>query len=196
MEFETWGSNLSLGHGLRADVRAFLLGHGCPQTLAHVEQVAAEGARLASRFGASVRLARQAGLLHDVSAVIPPARRLELARQWGLEIFPEEEALPMLLHQRFSAVLARQVFGARSPAVLSAIACHTTLRPGATLLDKVVFVADKISWDQPGPPPYLPSLLDALNVSLDSAARFYLDYLRRTLPRPLHPWARAALEEI
>ena len=38
---------------------------------------------------------------------------------------------------------------------LNAICCHTTLRKHATKMDLVLFVADKIEWDQNGTPPYL-----------------------------------------
>ena len=83
-------------------------------------------------------------------------------------------------------------------AILSAIGCHTTLRKDATLLDKVVFVADKIAWDQPGTPPYLDAIQAALNDSIDRAAFVYLDYLwqmRDTL-RVIHPWLREAYEQL
>jgi HD superfamily phosphohydrolase YqeK len=65
-------------------------------------------------------------------------------------------------------------------------------------LDKVVFVADKIAWDQPGEPPYLAEILAAVERSLDAAAFCYLDYLyqRRATLRVAHPWMLAAREEL
>ena len=71
--------------------------------------------------------AENAGWLHDISAVIPEARRLDYARQWHIEVLPEEATAPILLHQRQSAVLAAEVFGVTDPAILSAVGCHTTL---------------------------------------------------------------------
>jgi predicted HD superfamily hydrolase involved in NAD metabolism len=141
-------------------------------------------------------LAEQAGLLHDISAVIPNSVRLETAQCWGLAVLPEETACPMLLHQGLSAVMARILFGIDDPKVLSAIGCHTTLQAGASRLDKIVFVADKLAWDQAGLPPYLAGLQAALEHSLDEAALFYLEYLRDHLAGPLHPWARAALAQL
>jgi predicted HD superfamily hydrolase involved in NAD metabolism len=188
--------SIELGHGLRAAVQAFLVGHDHPGTLAHVERVADEAVRLARRFEVDAVAAEQAGLLHDISVVIPAAQRLETARRWGLEICPEEEAFPLLLHQRLSAILARKVFGMHGEAVLEAVGCHTTLRGGSTRLDQVLFVADKIAWDQAGPPPYLAGLQGALEDSLEQAARFYLEYLREHAGGPLHPWALAALLEL
>ena len=76
------------------------------------------------------------------------------------------------------------------------MACHTTLRPSAGKLDLVLFIADKIAWDQPGQPPYLDGMTASLDRSLAQAARVYLEYLREHLSGPLHPWARAALIEL
>ena len=187
---------VEFGRGTTADVGAFLHAHNRPQTLQHSGRVAAEAVRLAGRFGADAEKARLAGLLHDISAVIPNDLRLETAQRWGLAVLPEEETFPMLLHQQLSAVMAREIFGVRDEEVLSAVACHTTLRPSAGKLDLVVFVADKIAWDQPGQPPYLDDLLAALDQSLAQAARVYLEYLREHLTGPLHPWARDALFDL
>ena len=82
--------------------------------------------------------------------------------------------------------------------MLSATGCHTTLKADASGLDKVVFVADKIAWDQPGTPPWLDALTRALDVSLDAAALVYLDYLweRRAQLLVVHPWFIAARAQI
>ena len=195
-DFLEWTQGVELGRGLQADVSAFLQAHHRTRTLAHVQQVAAEASRLALRFGADGVKAEQAGWLHDISAVIPNNRRLEAARRWGLAVLPEEEAFPMLIHQQLSGVMAREIFGVQDEEVLSAVACHTTLRQAASQLDLVLFVADKIAWDQPGNPPYLEALNAALEQSLAQAARVYLEYLREHLSGPLHPWARAALFDL
>ncbi len=78
--------------------------------------------------------------------------------------------------------------------MLSAIECHTTLKGNPSELDKIVFVADKIAWDQSGTPPYLDDLLAALDRSLDQAALVYLDFLwdQREQLRVVHPWMVAA----
>ena len=54
-----------------------------------------------------------------------------------------------------SKALAKQVFEIVDDAILSAICCHTTLKANPSLLDKTVFLADKIKWDGAGQPPYL-----------------------------------------
>ena len=149
--------------------------------------------RLAGHFNLDPLAARTAGWLHDVSAVIG-TEWLGAAAELEVEVLPAELVYPNLLHQKISAVMARQIFGVTDPAVLSAIGCHTTLRPAASRLDLALFVADKLRWDQPGQPPYAADMSAALQGSLERAAWVYLDYLwqRRAELVILHPWAEAA----
>ena len=184
--------------GLRSAVASYLTSRGFPRTAGHCAAVAAEARRLAARFGEDPTRAEASGLLHDISAPIPDVERIATAEAWGLEVLVEERAYPMIVHQKLSAVIAREAFGVTDAGVLSAIACHTTLKAGASRLDKVVFVADKIAWDQPGDPPYLAEILAALERSFDAAAFCYLDYLyqRRATLRVAHPWMLAAWEEL
>jgi HD superfamily phosphohydrolase YqeK len=143
-------------------------------------------------------MAERAGYLHDISAVIPNDRRIKSAQDYDLEILPAEFNCPMILHQKLSVVLARQVFGISDDAVLSAVGCHTTLKAKASDLDKVVFLADKIAWDQEGVAPYLSSVLEALKESLDAAVMVYLEYLwaQRESLAVVHPWFVEAREDL
>jgi HD superfamily phosphohydrolase YqeK len=99
--------------------------------------------------------------------------------------------------QAESALLAREVFGVHDAGVLSAIGCHTTLKRDASMLDKVVFVADKLAWDQPGTAPFHDAMHAALRISLDHAAGAYMTFLweRRTTLRVVHPSLRDAYEQ-
>lgn len=178
---------------IEQDVPAFLNHHVLPGTARHCAAVADEAGRLAQRFGLDAHAAQTAGWLHDVSAVIG-MDWLEAAHQLEIEILPAELIYPNLLHQKISAVMAREIFAVTNPAVLSAIGCHTTLRPNPSRLDLVLFVADKIAWDQPGQPPYEVEMQAALEQSLERAAWVYLDTLwqKRAELVALHPWAEAA----
>lgn len=194
--------NLAFTGKLAEDIALFFAYYGapegCPDIVLHSSQVAAEAGRVAALFGEDVTLAQMAGWLHDVSAIFPSAIRVEVAKAWGLPVLAEEEQLPMIVHQKLSKVLAHEVFAITDPLVLSAVGCHTTLRVNATRLDKVLFVADKIAWDQPGLPPYYDDIVAALERSLDHAAFVYLRYLweRRDALPVWHPWARDAYYQL
>jgi len=198
MKIATLCSKLLLTGDLAQDVPAFLHQHNCPKTAQHCANVAAQAAVLARRFDMAVSPTIQAAWLHDVSAVIPASARLSLAHTLGIETLSAEQTLPMILHQKLSAVFAQQLFAINNPVVLSAIACHTTLKTNASAVDKPVFLADKIAWDQVGMPPYLATLLTALDDSLDVGVCVYLNYLwsqRETLP-VIHPWFVGAYQQL
>jgi predicted HD superfamily hydrolase involved in NAD metabolism len=176
---------------IRKDATDFLLQHGQAVTAGHCSKVANKAKEIAKQFSADKTKAELAGWLHDISAVVPNEARIGMARANSLEVLPEEEKLPMIIHQKLSRLIARDVFHIHDEEILSALECHTTLKANASTLDKIVFVADKIAWDQEGKPPYSEEILKALENSLDAAALVYLDYLwerRETLP-VLHPWA-------
>lgn len=190
--------DMDLTGNLRADMVAFLNQHGLPETAGHCSSVGSEARRLALHFGENVAQAEIAGWFHDISAVFPTEARATIAQQLGLEVLAEEVQFPMIVHQKLSAIIAQHCFGIDDSAILSAIGCHTTLKAQPSRLDKVVFVADKIAWDQPGKPPYLVDILAGVDQSLDEATLVYLRYLwsKRAELKVVHPWFVAAYQEL
>lgn len=191
-------SQVSFQGDLQKDVVQFLSHHGFEKTVGHSARVAAEAQRIAERYDIDPQAAANAAWLHDISTVIPNHERITYAEELGIEVLEEERKLPMIIHQKLSVAIAQQLFEISDTGVLSAIGCHTTLKAGASPLDMVVFVADKIAWDQAGDPPYLTEIQAALQRSLDQAAFCYLDYLwqRQADLVVLHPWAVEAHLEI
>jgi predicted HD superfamily hydrolase involved in NAD metabolism len=183
---------------LRNDVASFLQKHQCPQTAEHVLKVGEEARRIAVLYGADPTAAEYAGYLHDISAVFPNHVRIQVSREIGLDVLPEEEQFPMIIHQKISAYMAENMFKITEQEILNAVGCHTTLRAKASLLDKVLFVADKIEWDQKGTPPYLKEITEQLQISLDHASFEYIQYLwkRRESLKVVHPWLRDAYDEL
>ena len=102
-----------------------------------------------------------------------------------------------LLHQRISRILAEKQFGIHDPDILDAVECHTTLKKNAGLYDKVIFIADKISWDQEGLPPYYDTLKQLAKQSPDEACFFYISYqFDHNLLLMPHRWIREAFEDL
>lgn len=179
------------------DAAAFLKHHDYPNTAAHCKQVAKTAVQLAQQNNLDPHKAALSGWLHDISAVFPNQQRREAAQALGLEILPEEESVPLLLHQKISVVIAEQLFGVRDQEVLTAIGCHTTLRPAPAPLDLVLFVADKLACDQKGTPPYAEQLKAALSGSLEEAAWVYQDHLWHSGKlKIVHPWMHASHQEL
>lgn len=126
--------------------------------------------------------------LHDISIIIPKDKWIQTCFSKGIEIIEEEKKIPLLLHQKLSAAIANKEFGIADRDVLSAIACHTTLKPNASYLDLLVFVSDKIALDGQGDPPWLGAVNSGLSASLQLAAYRYMAYMiENNLLLVLHP---------
>lgn len=192
------GKDFSATGNLQEDVSRFLLSFSHAETLGHCLRVAQTAKELAERFGADPLEAEQAALLHDLGAVIPREEKLAFSRRHDLPVLPEEEQYPGVLHQQHSVVLARCFFGISDDRLLNAIGCHTTLQAGASTLGQVVFLADKMSWDQDGHPPFLPAVQAALAESLAAGCLTYIDWLLGPAGGivVIHPWLLAAKHDL
>lgn len=174
----------------------YLQQFGADDTAQHNLDVAEAAQNLARQYHVDPQKAYIAGLLHDISVVIPNDDRLAFQQHMLAPVLPAEEQAPFLLHQQQSALLAETVFFVTDPEILSAIACHTTLRENFGSLDLVVFLADKIKWDRKDQAPFLTDIQAALTDSLEKAAKVYLDWLFAGDIVVPHPWAVAALAQL
>ncbi|MCY9590222.1 HDIG domain-containing protein [Paenibacillus chitinolyticus] len=187
-----------LSGDLKKDVYAFLTENGHRETAEHCMKVGEQARELAVRYGADPETAARSGYLHDISAVFPNDARISVSVQLGIEVLPEEESFPMIIHQKLSKAIARDLFGVEDPEILSAVECHTTLKKQASQMDKLLFTADKVAWDQIGTPPYLEELNRGLALSIDHAAFAYIRYLwsRKDTLRVVHPWLKEAYADL
>lgn len=145
-------------------------------TLIHVEEVADTAIWLGEIYHLDIIKLTLTALLHDISAIMSPQAMYELAKSRNLEIDPAEEKFHFLLHQKISKIITEEVFNISDPDILSAIECHTTLKRNANMYDKIIFIADKISWDQKGVPPYYDLVKSTVTKSLDEACYLYIKY--------------------
>ncbi|MBO6061443.1 MAG: nicotinate (nicotinamide) nucleotide adenylyltransferase [Clostridia bacterium] len=111
--------------------------------LAHTMLTVREAVRLAAHYGVDTEKARLAALLHDCIK-LPNRELVAFCDNEGIAITDEERQNPYLIHSRVGALLAETEFGVEDEEVLSAIRSHTLGRIGMSLLDKIVYVADKI----------------------------------------------------
>ena len=151
----------------------------------------------ASKYEVNPDQARIAALLHDISEIVPKDLRVIYCQKNHIGLNREEVIMPILAHQKISAFLAKTYFNVVDEKILGAIACHTTLKEEANKLDLLIFVMDKIAWDQDGEPPYLALLEDSLEESLEVAAYNYMSYmLDHNLLDLVHPNFRKAYKQL
>jgi len=109
---------------------------------------------------------------------------IAVAEGMGLRVDGADRAIPLLLHGPISAAVLVEKLDLCDRDMLNAVRYHSTLRAGASALEKIVFLADKIAYDPTSPHggEYLPALRAAFSLddtarSLDAAALVYLDFL-------------------
>ena len=110
----------------------------------HTLAVAGTAASLAMCYGADIEKAEIAGLLHDCAKCLDVRKMQRLCEKAGLEISPYERSSGSLLHSKAGSVLAAEKYGVTDPDLLNAIRYPAPGRPGMSLLEKIIFVADYI----------------------------------------------------
>ncbi|HCT3381111.1 TPA: bis(5'-nucleosyl)-tetraphosphatase (symmetrical) YqeK [Enterococcus faecalis] len=181
---------------LKNEIKQYLVSKNCEKTYYHCMEVGEYAYQLGEKYLTSPEKVSIAGYLHDISAIYPNNQRISVAQKYGIELNEAEMAFPMIIHQKISKSIVKMDFGIEDNEILSAIECHTTLKKNYSDIDLVLFVADKIKWDQEGKPPYLDGLLQALNCSLENAAYFYIDYILKHDIKVVHPWLWDAYNQL
>lgn len=112
--------------------------------MSHSIAVSDMSVELAIRFGADENKARLAGVLHDCAKRLSLSDMQDLIKENGIHVLPQEKNAPRTLHAPLGAFITKSYFKIDDIEVLEAIRFHTIGRENMTLLDKVVFLADKI----------------------------------------------------
>jgi len=172
------------------------LPHGLAE---HIEGVVAEARRLALLHGADEQQAALAAWGHDIARALSPSELLAEARRLGLTVDVVEEEAPILLHGPIGAAILSRDYAIDDAEALAVARYHTTARTGMSILEKVVFVADKIEASKVRAEPALAKVRDLAERDLDAAILEYLNqHLLEASRRawPLHPQTVAARNEL
>lgn len=110
----------------------------------HSIGVMSECVKLAEHFGINPEKSVVAGILHDCAKAMKRQELLDYCRERSAVIDACEEKRPELLHSKVGRMVAQEVFKIKNKEVLNAIENHTLGRPGMTMTEKIVFLADYI----------------------------------------------------
>lgn len=140
----------------------------------HTLGVAYTAANLAACHGEDIDQALVAGLLHDCAKCLSDKKLLSICEKQKLPVNPQEEKKPSLLHAKVGSYLAHKEYHIADQDILNAIHNHTTGRPGMSLLEKIIFVADYM---EPGrkQAPHLEQIRKTAFMDLDRAMLMILE---------------------
>jgi predicted HD superfamily hydrolase involved in NAD metabolism len=188
--FEEIIENYQKTNDIYFDIENLLNKYQKQNIFVHSKKVSEKAVELAYKFGVNIEKIKIASYLHDISGIIKDIDKIAFSEFMNIEIIDEERLVPMILHQKISKEIAEKVFDINDNEILQAISCHTTLNGNPSKFDMVLFISDKIEWDQLDKPPYLDIILENLNKSLEKGVEKFIEYLlenKHTL-KIIHPW--------
>ena len=135
------------------------------------------------RYGYDHRRAALAGLLHDCAKGLKHEELIGTVDGASISVSKVERDNPELLHAKAGSVIAREKYGITDEEILSAIFYHTTGKPGMTLLEKIIFIADYIEPNRDGIP-WINKIRSMAFYDIDAAVadacRNSIEYLKRS----------------
>ena len=164
-----------------------------PNRVAHVLGCRDTAAELARVWGADETDAARAGLLHDITKALDGPLQLTLCSQYAIILDAFSQNNPKTLHALTGSLVAERIFG-ENPAVVAAIASHTTGKANMNTLEKIIYIADYMepNRDFPG----VEQLRRLAYTDLDGALRMGLEMTLAMLKeqgREISPGSQEAL---
>ena len=108
----------------------------------HSLGVVKKAVELAKIYGVDEETARNVGIAHDIAKEMTDEEMLEYAKVNNIEIDEIENVKPSLLHGKIGADITAKKYGFTEDMV-NAIKWHTTGRKNMSMLEKIIYVADK-----------------------------------------------------
>lgn len=99
--------------------------------------------KLALIYGADVEKAKKIGIVHDMAKEMKNDEMLKYISENNLKLTDEEKTMTYLFHGIVAADIAKKKFSFDKEMEL-AVAYHTTSKPAMTILQKILFVSDKV----------------------------------------------------
>ncbi len=163
----------------------------------HTLNVRRMAVKLAKRWGADPEKAALAALLHDTAKELPREEMLQILKDNAIIAENAQNRPSPVWHGICAAILAQTQWGVEDEEVLSAIRCHTTGKPGMSLLDEIVFLADMTSAERDYPEvDYLRKLeKEDIHRAMREALEMNLHWLEES-GKPVDEETRAALEDL
>ena len=145
----------------------------------HTKNVKKMAVQLARRWGPDPEKAALAALFHASAKELPRDALLQIFADNAI-IAENAPARPAAIwHGIAAAILAETQWGVTDPEILSAIRCHTTGKPGMSLLDKILYLADMTSdeRDWPGVEDLRKLEMEELVLALCQALKQSIDFV-------------------
>lgn len=163
----------------------------------HSVNVSKEAVRLAKMYGADVRRAELAGLLHDIMKDADKTEQLECMLSCKMKLSEPELLTPKLWHAMAGSCYLATELNIEDEDILNAVRYHTTAREDMSLLERIIYLADYTSEERNynGVEMMREAVDKGLDIAMEEALTFSLcDLAGRG--RYIHPDTLGAYNEI
>ena len=143
---------------------------------AHVERVVVEAVDLAQRYDVDPERVELAARGHDLFRAHGPRELLRLAREAAVDVLPEDEASPVMLHGPLAAAVLRERFGVLDQEALSAVRDHTSGDVTMPIIAKIILLADKFERRKRNRRPIMAEIRRQARRDLDAAILCWADW--------------------
>lgn len=163
----------------------------------HTCNVKKMAVKLAKLYGVDEEQAALAAYVHDLAKEKPQAELLQIMRDNAIMAKNAPQRPTPVWHGICAAILGKTQWGIEDQAVLDAVACHTTGRPGMTTLDKILFLADMTSAERDWPGVKQLRALEKrdLNAAMLAALTQTIQFVKES-GKPVDPESAAAYEDL
>lgn len=140
----------------------------------HSVGVAKKAVELAKIYGVDEEIAKKIGIAHDVAKEMTDEEMIEYAKANNIRIDEIETVKPSLLHGKIGADIAAKKFGFTQD-MINAIKWHTTGRENMSMLEKIIYVADKTEENRKGTRFNLEKSRELSTQNIDETIIFLMD---------------------
>jgi len=110
---------------------------------AHSVKVMEKAEELAKIYNVDVEVAKTVGLAHDIAKEMTMEQYEKYAKENNVELTEQDRKISVILHGKIGAQICKNKFGFTKQ-MQDAILYHTTGRANMSILEKIIYVADKI----------------------------------------------------
>lgn len=114
------------------------------ERLEHSVNTSEVARKLAIKYDYDADKAEVAGLLHDCAKDLDYKTLEKMVLEYNIELDEIIQKIPKLLHPLVGAAIAKKEFNIQDPVILKAIKAHSTGAAQMSLLDKIIYLSDKI----------------------------------------------------
>lgn len=168
-----------------------------PKRYEHSIGVASTAVTMAGIYGADAKKAYVAGLLHDCAKNLTDEQMRIKCCDLEVVLDEFEEKQPWLIHAKLGAELVKIEFGIEDEEICSAIRWHTLGRPGMSMLEKIIYVADMVepSRSYPEVDKLRKKAFENLDEAVLACAEATVEFNEKK-GKPVHPNAYKIIKEL